>query len=121
KRGYELKLVPFALDNQPDVPEEQRWAKLKSGDWDVLATTLDGFARQSDPSIGAITTVIDESAGADKLVGKPEIATINDLKGKKIAFSQGSVSEYFLYYALSLAGLGPQDVAPDPKESVEDT
>ena len=65
---------------------------------------------QSDPSIGAITAVIDESAGADKLVAKPEIATINDLKGKKIAFSQGSVGEYFLYYALSLAGLGPQDV-----------
>src|SRR5207249_6084910 len=41
KRGYELKLVPFALDNQPDVPEEQRWAKLKSGEYDVLATTLD--------------------------------------------------------------------------------
>ena len=90
--------------------EEERWAKLKSGEWDVLATTLDGLAKQSDPSIGAITAVIDESAGADKLVAKPEIATINDLKGKQIAFSQASVGEYFLYYALSLAGLGPQDV-----------
>jgi len=115
-RGYELKLVPFGLD--ADAPsEEERWAKLKSGEWDVLATTLDGLAKQSDPSIGAITAVIDESAGADKLVAKPEIATINDLKGKKIAFSQGSVGEYFLYYALSLAGLGPQDVmlAPQPR------
>jgi NitT/TauT family transport system substrate-binding protein len=119
-RGYDLKLVPFALDNQPDVPEEERWAKLKSGEWDVLATTLDGLAKQSDPSIGAITAVIDESAGADKLVAKPEIATINDLKGKKIAFSQGSVGEYFLYYALSLAGLGPQDVTLAPQQSVAD-
>ncbi len=121
KRGYDLKLVPFALDNQPDVPEEERWAKLKSGEWDVLATTLDGLAKQSDPSIGAITAVIDESAGADKLVAKPEITTINDLKGKKIAFSQGSVSEYFLYYALGLAGLTPNDVTPLPKPSVEET
>jgi len=55
KRGYDLKLVPFGLDGQNDVPEEQRWERLKSGEWDVLATTLDGFARQSDPAIGAIT------------------------------------------------------------------
>jgi NitT/TauT family transport system substrate-binding protein len=119
-RGYELKLVPFGVDGSEPPTEEQRWANLKSGEWDVLATTLDGFARQSDPSIGAITAVIDESAGADKLVAKPEIATINDLKGKKIAFSQGSVGEYFLYYALSLAGLGPQDVTLVPKAAVPD-
>jgi NitT/TauT family transport system substrate-binding protein len=118
-RGYELKLVPFGLDAAAPS-EEERWAKLKSGEWDVLATTLDGFARQSDPSIGAITAVIDESAGADKLVAKPEIATINDLKGKRIAFSQGSVGEYFLYYALSLAGLGPQDVTLAPQPEVAD-
>ena len=120
KRGYDLKLVPFGLDGQNDVPEEQRWERLKSGEWDVLATTLDGFARQSDPAIGAITAVIDESAGADKLVAKPEITTINALKGQRIAFSQGSVGEYFLYYALSLAGLGPQDVTLVAQPSVAD-
>src|SRR6266508_3960990 len=119
QRGYDLKLVPFGLEGQAPS-EEQRWAKLKSGEWDVLATTLDGFARQSDPTIGAITAVIDESAGADKLVARPEIATINNLKGKKIAFSQGSVGEYFLYYALSLAGLGPQDVTLAPQPEVAD-
>lgn len=120
QRGYELKLVPFGLDGANDVPEEQRWANLKSGEWDVLATTLDGFARQSDPAIGAITAVIDESAGADKLVAKPEITTINALKSQRIAFSQGSVGEYFLYYALSLAGLGPQDVQLVPQAAVAD-
>jgi NitT/TauT family transport system substrate-binding protein len=120
QRGYDLKLVPFGIDGQQIPSEEERWAKLKSGEWDVLATTLDGFARQSDPSIGAITAVIDESAGADKLVAKPEIATINDLKGKRIAFSQGSVGEYFLYYALGLAGLSPQDVTLAPQPEVAD-
>jgi NitT/TauT family transport system substrate-binding protein len=120
QRGYDLKLVPFGIDGQPAPSEEERWAALKSGEWDVLATTLDGFARQSDPAIGAITAVIDESAGADKLVAKPEIATINDLRGKRIAFSQGSVGEYFLYYALSLAGLTPQDVILAPQPEVAD-
>ena len=120
QRGYDLKLVPFGIDGQPAPSEEERWANLKSGEWDVLATTLDGFARQSDPAIGAITAVIDESAGADKLVAKPEIATINDLRGKRVAFSQGSVGEYFLYYALSLAGLSPQDVTLVPQPEVTD-
>ncbi len=119
KRGYELELVPFGLEGEAPS-ETERWAKLRSGEWDVLATTLDGFARQSDASIGAITTVIDESAGADKLVVKPEIATLNDLRGKRISFSEGSVGEYFLYYALSLAGLTPQDVTLVGRPSVAD-
>lgn len=119
KSGYELELVPFGL--QGDAPSEtERWAKLRTGEWDVLATTLDGFARQSDASIGAITTVIDESAGADKLVVKPEIATLNDLRGKRVSFSEGSVGEYFLYYALSLAGLTPQDITLVGRQSVAD-
>lgn len=110
QRGYELELVPFSLDGQNEFSEAERFAKLRSGEWDVLATTLDGFARQGDPAIGAVTTVVDESAGADKLVARPEIATINDLRGKRIAYSEGSVGEFFLYYALSLAGLAPADV-----------
>src|SRR5690242_82181 len=109
KRGYDLALVPFGFEGMNDLTEDQRWAKLKSGEYDVLASTLDGFARVAGPDIGSVTAVIDESAGADKIVGRPEIASINDLKGKQIAFSKGSVSEFFLYYALKLAGMTPQD------------
>jgi hypothetical protein len=94
-------------------------SRLKSGEYDVLASTLDGFARASSPDAGSITALIDESAGADKLVGRPEITSLNDLKGKKIAFSKGSVSEYFLYYALKLAGMTPQDVTLLPQESTD--
>jgi NitT/TauT family transport system substrate-binding protein len=120
QRGYDLVLVPFGVDGQPIPSEEERWAKLKSGEWDILATTLDGLAKQSDPAIGAITAVIDESAGADKLVAKADIPTINDLRGRTVAYSEGSVGEYFLYYALSLAGLTPQDVTLAPQAEVAD-
>ncbi|HWQ14115.1 MAG TPA: ABC transporter substrate-binding protein, partial [Roseiflexaceae bacterium] len=118
KRGYELELVPFGLDGQHDFSEAERFARLRSGEWDVLATTLDGFARQGDPAIGAITAVIDESAGADKLVAAPGITTINDLRGRRVAYSEGSVGEFFLYYALSLAGLDPGDVTLVPQPTV---
>ncbi len=119
KRGYDLALVPFGFDGMNDLTEDQRWAKLKSGEYDVLASTLDSFARVASSDVGSVTALIDESAGADKIVGRSEIASINDLKGKKIAFSKGSVSEFFLYYALKLAGLTPQDVTLLPQESTE--
>lgn len=120
KRGYDLALVPFGFNGMNDVTEDQRWAKVKSGEYDVLASTLDGFSRAASPDVGSITALIDESAGADKIVGRPEITSINDLRGKKIAFSKGSVSEYFLYYALKLAGMTPQDVTLLPQESTDD-
>ncbi|HEY3291892.1 MAG TPA: ABC transporter substrate-binding protein, partial [Anaerolineae bacterium] len=48
------------------------------------------------------------------------IKTINDLKGKRIAFSRGSVGEYFVYYTLSIARLNPRfDVTLVPQDSVE--
>jgi len=120
RRGYQLELVPFDLNGENSFSEAERFERLRSGEWDVLATTLDGFARQSDPALGAITAVIDESAGADKLVARPEIATLNDLRGRRIAYSEGSVGEFFLYYSLQLAGLTPADVTLVPAPSVAD-
>ncbi|HEY3290545.1 MAG TPA: hypothetical protein VGK87_10500, partial [Anaerolineae bacterium] len=64
--GFHLGIVPFSLDSKPeyDVSEEQRTALLANGQWDCLLTTLDSVALASP---GAITAIIDESAGADQL------------------------------------------------------
>ena len=106
EHGFHLGIVPFFLDDDPayDVSEEQRTALLNSGQWDCLLTTLDSVALKSP---GVITAIVDESAGADQLWAR-DIETINDLKGKRIAFSRGSVGEYFVYYALSIAQLSPR-------------
>ncbi len=83
--------------------------------WDCLLTTLDSVALTSP---GIVTAIVDESAGADQLWGR-DIATLNDLKGARIAFSRGSVGEYFVYYALSIARLNPRfDVTLLPQDSV---
>ena len=46
----------------------------------------------------------------DHVVGRAEIKTINDLKGKKIALQQGGPHVGLLYDALKSAGLGADDV-----------
>jgi ABC-type taurine transport system substrate-binding protein len=71
-------------------------------------------------SPGVITAIVDESAGADQLWAR-DISTINDLDGQRIAFSRGSVGEYFVYYTLSIAQLSPRsDVTLVPEDSVDD-
>lgn len=119
EHGFHLGIVPFFLDDDPayDISEEQRTALLRNGQWDCLLTTLDSVALQSP---GVITAIIDETAGADQLWGR-DIETINDLRGKRIAFARGSVGEYFVYYALSIAQLSPRSqVTLVPQDSVAD-
>ncbi len=117
--GFHLGIVPFFLDEDPayDVSEEQRTALLNAGIWDCLLTTLDSVALTSP---GVITAIVDETAGADQLWGR-DVPTINDLQGKRIAFSRGSVGEYFVYYVLSIAQLSPRSqVTLVPQDSVAD-
>ncbi len=119
EHGFHLGIVPFFLDDDPayDISEEQRTALLRNGQWDCLLTTLDSVALQSP---GVITAIIDETAGADQLWGR-DIETINDLRGKRIAFARGSVGEYFVYYTLSIAQLSPRSqVTLVPQDSVAD-
>jgi ABC-type amino acid transport substrate-binding protein len=117
EHGFHLGIVPFFLNDDPqyDVSEEQRTALLDAGQWNCLLTTLDSVALSSP---GVITAIIDESAGADQLWGR-DVETINDLEGKRIAFSRGSVGEYFVYYTLSIAQLSPRSqVTLVPQDSV---
>jgi ABC-type nitrate/sulfonate/bicarbonate transport system substrate-binding protein/outer membrane protein OmpA-like peptidoglycan-associated protein len=117
--GFHVGIVPFFLDDDPayDISEEQRTALLYSGQWDCLLTTLDSVALSSP---GVVTAIVDESAGADQLWVR-DVPTINDLKGKRIAFSRGSVGEYFVYYTLSIARLNPRfEVTLLPQDSVAD-
>ncbi len=113
--GFHLGIIPFSLDQTYEISEEQRGALVRSGQWDCMLATLESIALSSP---GVVTAIVDESAGADQLWVRG-ISTINDLKGKRITFSRGSVGEYFVYYALSIARLNPRfDVTLLPQDSV---
>lgn len=53
---------------------------------------------------------LDDSAGGDGIVARREIKSIKDLKGKKVAVNEGSVSQFFLNVLLREAGMSQKDV-----------
>ncbi len=120
KYKFHLGIVPFSLtgtNGKYDVDEEQRGQLLANGDWDCLLTTLDSVALNG---AGAITAIVDESAGADQIWARGDIKTLNDLKGKRISYAQGSVSQFIVLYALAVAGLKPnRDVQPVEVDSID--
>ena len=121
-RGFHLGIVPFQLPNKPEyaLTEDQSDGFVRTGQWDCVLNTVDSVATGGG---GVITAIVDESAGGDGLWARA-VPTINDLKGKRIAFVRDSSAEYFVYYTLSVARLNPKfDVrlvpADTPDEAVK--
>ena len=118
-KGFHLGIVPFQLTNRPEyaLTEEQSDALVGSGQWDCVLNTVDSVATKGQ---GVITAIVDESAGGDGMWAR-NIATINDLKGKRISFVKDSSSEYFVYYILSIARLNSKfDVRLVPADTPDD-
>jgi NitT/TauT family transport system substrate-binding protein len=57
-----------------------------------------------------IVTISDTSTGADQIIARPGISSLNDLKGKKIAVEEGIVDHYWLRLALEEVDLTVDDV-----------
>jgi NitT/TauT family transport system substrate-binding protein len=57
-----------------------------------------------------VVLVLDASHGADALVARPELRTLADLRGRRVAVEDLAVSTYVLGRALEQAGLAPSDV-----------
>jgi NitT/TauT family transport system substrate-binding protein len=88
-----------------------RFAALAAGELEGVVTTLDTMTLYVKPDFQLATVIaLDDSKGGDGIVAKQEIATVADLKGRKVAFNSGSVSDFYLNYVLQEAGLSVDDV-----------
>jgi ABC-type nitrate/sulfonate/bicarbonate transport system substrate-binding protein len=114
KRGFHLGIVPFYLNENYVVTAKERTDAMANGQIDCLLTTFDLFALE-DP--GIVTGFINESAGADQMWAR-DIQSLNDLKGKRIAFEANGPSEFFVLDLLAAIQLLPQDVTlvPQPNQ-----
>ena len=88
-----------------------RLPALAAGRVDVTTTTVDtvlNFYSARRPF--RYLFAIDDSKGGDGIVASKDIRTVAGLKGKKVAFSEGSVSQFYLSVLLKENGLSLADV-----------
>ena len=70
---------------------------LIAGQVDVVASTVDEFPIYMKPGkMLHYVLAVDNSKGGDGVVATKDITSVEGLKGKKVAFEQGSVSQFFL-------------------------
>lgn len=82
--------------------EKEQLDKLKSGELDGAAITLDMlFALFESGFPMKAVLIMDYSLGGDMIIAKEGINTLEDLKGKTIGLEKLFISEYFLARALA--------------------
>jgi NitT/TauT family transport system substrate-binding protein len=68
------------------------------------------YAKADNPFVMVMT--VDDSKGGDGIVAHKDIKSIKDLKGKRVAFLEGSIAQFYLSYLLKREGLTEKDVTP---------
>lgn len=114
KRGLsQVQIVNFTEDKDIN-------AALASGQLDAanIAThTAMGMIAAGLP-VKAIM-LLDFSLSADAIIANGDVKTVADLKGKQVAFEQGTTSDILLNYALSQNGMTIADVVPVPMPAAD--
>lgn len=100
---------PIDLRDYPSSTEISQ--AFRNGDLDVAALTMDEtlLLAQTTPDIQVIL-ITDFSNGADVLMAKPEVKSLQDLKGRKIGVESNALGGYVLTRVLDKAGLSPKDI-----------
>jgi NitT/TauT family transport system substrate-binding protein len=90
-----------------------RFAAAAAGEIDIILTTIDAmvlYLKEGDEYV--LVTGADTSAGGDGIVASKDITTIPELKGKTVAFNEGSTSQFLLDVLLSENGMSEADIVP---------
>jgi NitT/TauT family transport system substrate-binding protein len=61
-----------------------------------------------------IVLLLDQSNAADAILAGPDIKSVADLKGKQVAYEEGTTSDILLRYALSQNGMTIDDIVKVP-------
>jgi NitT/TauT family transport system substrate-binding protein len=92
---------------------KDRFPAMLADKIDMIASTVDtGILYLKKPDQFKYVVAIDDSDGGDGIVALKDVKSIGDLKGKSVAVSEGSVSEFYLNVLLGKAGLKESDLKP---------
>ncbi|MCC9625917.1 ABC transporter substrate-binding protein [Thalassospira sp. MA62] len=88
-----------------------RMPALAAGRIDAAVTTIDTVLTfYTDDHPLTYLFAVDDSRGGDGIVANQEISSVEDLKGKTIAYTEASVSQFFLSVLLKEHGMSLDDV-----------
>lgn len=88
-----------------------RMAAMNAGHTEALATTIDTMPLYLTADIRMqYVFTLDDSTGGDGIVANKDITSIEDLRGKRVAFNAGTVSEFYITYLLGEAGMSAADI-----------
>jgi NitT/TauT family transport system substrate-binding protein len=86
---------------------------FRNGTLEAACLTMDEvFYIIQDGMDPVILLVMDESSGADAVLARPEIKSLTELRGKRIAVEISAVEAYMLTRMLQKAGLSMKDIVP---------
>jgi NitT/TauT family transport system substrate-binding protein len=104
KNGVDVDLIVM------EDPKE-RFPTLMADKIQMIASTVDtALLYLKKPTDFQYVVAIDDSNGGDGIVAIKDIKSIADLKGRKVAVNEGSVSEFYLNVLLGKAGLKESDL-----------
>jgi len=104
KNGVDVELV---LMEDP----KERFPTLMADKIQMIASTVDtALLYLKSPHDFQYVVAIDDSKGGDGIVADKTITSVKELKGKKVAVNEGSVSEFYLNVLLARAGLKESDL-----------
>lgn len=104
KRGVKAELVWFPVYSDS-------LTALSTGKVDANSQTLSDTLAPASKGIGLKAVLVnDNSNGGDGVVVKPDINSLQDLKGKKIATELGTVDHLLMLTALDKQGMKENDV-----------
>lgn len=84
---------------------------LLRGDIDGVGHTADSAVTSAAAGVdGQVVFVFDQSLGADAILVKKHIESIEGLRGRKVALEPGFTGHFFFLYLLEEAGMLPNDV-----------
>ncbi len=104
QNGVDVELIVM------EDPKE-RFPAMMADRIQMIASTVDtALLYLKKPTDFQYVVAIDDSDGGDGIVAKKAITSIADLKGKKVAVDDGSVSDFYLNVLLGKAGLKDSDL-----------
>jgi NitT/TauT family transport system substrate-binding protein len=113
QNGLDVKVSSFTTDDEIN-------AALVAGQIDganIATHTAMRLAQAGTPL--TIVLVLDQSNTADAALAAAPVASIADLKGKKVAYEEGTTSDILLRYALSQNGMTIDDIVKVPTPAAE--